>query len=202
MAISQDRMMAVIQDGRKAEKAYQSLRASIDSWLERASGQELSLLEAIQGIEQTLRSSPEELSIPALAYEELHFSRNAGKNERMKLYLRQKREKAGIFPRAPDHSPQAPQHSPTQPRNFSHLQDGETYIPLPYKQAPAPLQKLSLTDINDALKRVPPPSGHVPLTPKPAPQAAQTLVVTSDPDIERDLSEKEPDILAPLPSVF
>lgn len=198
MAISQDRMMAVIQDGRKAEKAYQALRASIDSWLDRASGQELSLLEALQGIEQTLRASSEELSIPALAYEELHFSRNAGKNERMKLYLRQKRERAGILPRAPDHQPQAHQ-SPqvTQPRDFSHLPDGETYIPLPIR-APVPLQKLSLTAITDALKKVPPPSGHVPLK-QPAPQA---LVLTKDPDIDRDLSEKEPDILPPLPSVF
>ncbi len=217
MALTQDRMIAVITDGQTAEKAYLDLRASLEAILDQASGQELSLLEALQAIAQLLKETPARLFLADLTFEAKHFERNSRKNDRMRLYLQNKREREGIKPRTQFLAEriEAPHNKGEQPKkgDFSHLQadpQAIAYMPLNYNPAPQPLaeQKLSITAIDKALRAVPPPSGHVPLTPKtPPPQAPEpapsgTLILTSDPDIERDLSEKEPDILAPLPSVF
>lgn len=214
MAITQDRMQALIKEARHAESTYLALREALLALAQNFREGVIPAREYLQQVDQTVLASPAALMLYATEYEDRHFAQHGRKNERMKTYLEARRRAAGTQARpqtAPAFTPSAPQgHSLSslhyQPPAFAQsqplpqIEEQELEDFTPYQPA-AQAKPLSLTAITEALKTAPPPSGHVPLQATQLPRST-SFQVTKDPDIERDLSEKEPDILPPLKEIF
>lgn len=214
MAITQDRMQALIKEARHAESTYLSLRETLLALAQNFREGVIPAREYLEKVDQTIITAPAALMLYATEYEDRHFTQHGRKNERMKTYLEARRRANGIAPKAsaPAFAPSAPQQHQLsslhyQPPTFAQSQplpqiaEQELEDFTPYQQA-AQAKPLSLTAITEALKTAPPPSGHVPLSPQATAPRSTSFSPTSDPDIERDLSEKEPDILPPLKEIF